>query len=363
MSNPVRIPRLNTNDDQVRIVSISAVVGDTVEAGQVLAEVESDKATVVVEADRPGYVRAVCHAAGALARVGEVLVWISDSPDAEIPEPSDDEASDDIQQDRGRPTAGALALARKYSLDTDSVPISGTRLTVSDVEAYLARRDAAQTEPSLRRATAPEASGRLEQLTPQAAAMARFVGWHAREAVPAYLEIAYDVSPWESFAESFRAEHDLLSSPLVGLMAYQLARQAARNPYVNATIADGKRYVYNEVNLGFTIHASNGVFLPVIRGADKMTRLDFVRTFTQFHRKTLRGRLGPADLGGATIAITSAARWPVRRHIPVLPPHVSLIVAHSAGRDGEATLGATYDHRLLDGATAVSVLSDLAKPD
>jgi hypothetical protein len=66
---------------------------------------------------------------------------------------------------------------------------------------------------------------------------------------------------------------------------------------------------------------------------------------------------------GATIAFTSMARWNVSRHVPILPPHTGLIVAHSAPRgSGRAVLGATYDHRLLSGFDVVQVLQALAQP-
>jgi hypothetical protein len=68
-------------------------------------------------------------------------------------------------------------------------------------------------------------------------------------------------------------------------------------------------------------------------------------------------------MSGATLAFTSRARWNVSRHVPILPPHTGLIVAHSAPRgSGRAVLGATYDHRLLSGFDAVKVLQALVQP-
>jgi hypothetical protein len=57
------------------------------------------------------------------------------------------------------------------------------------------------------------------------------------------------------------------------------------------------------------------------------------------------------------------ARWNVSRHVPVLPPYTSLIVAHAAPVSGQGTLGATYDHRVLTGFDALSALRALAKPE
>src|SRR5262249_1300554 len=69
------------------------------------------------------------------------------------------------------------------------------------------------------------------------------------------------------------------------------------------------------------------------------------------------------ESSGATVSLSSMARWGVSRHTPILPPQTSLIVAHAASdRSGTAVLGATYDHRLLTGFDVVNVLRALAQP-
>ena len=67
-------------------------------------------------------------------------------------------------------------------------------------------------------------------------------------------------------------------------------------------------------------------------------------------------------MSGATISFSSMARWQASRHIPVLPPNTAIIVAHAAARDGSATIGATYDHRILSGFDAISVLRGIITP-
>jgi hypothetical protein len=68
-------------------------------------------------------------------------------------------------------------------------------------------------------------------------------------------------------------------------------------------------------------------------------------------------------LTGATISFSSMARWHVTRHVPVLPPYTSLIVAHAAAVNGRGTLGATYDHRVLTGFDALSAIRALSVPE
>ena len=92
-------------------------------------------------------------------------------------------------------------------------------------------------------------------------------------------------------------------------------------------------------------------------------RREFVERLGQLQRGALAHALRSADLTGATVSFSSMARWNVSRHIPVLPPHTSLIVAHAASRDGVGTLGATYDHRVLTGFDALAAIRALSTPE
>ena len=80
-------------------------------------------------------------------------------------------------------------------------------------------------------------------------------------------------------------------------------------------------------------------------------------------RSALGHRLRSADLTGATVSFSSMARWNVSRHVPVLPPFTSLMIAHAATFNGIGTLGATYDHRVLTGVDALSAVRDISVPE
>jgi pyruvate/2-oxoglutarate dehydrogenase complex dihydrolipoamide acyltransferase (E2) component len=74
-------------------------------------------------------------------------------------------------------------------------------------------------------------------------------------------------------------------------------------------------------------------------------------------------KLRPDEATGATLSFSSMSRWNVSRHIPILPPQTSLIVAHAAPKKaGHSVLGASYDHRLLSGFDVLQVLQALSRP-
>ena len=132
---------------------------------------------------------------------------------------------------------------------------------------------------------------------------------------------------------------------------------------INATIVDDHRYQYRPVNLGFTVQVGEMLYLTVVRDAQDMDVARFIAALGEVQRHAMAHRLPPDEASGATLSFSSMARWNVSRHIPVLPPHTSLIVAHAAPKaTGGAVLGASYDHRLLTGFDVTQVLQALSRP-
>jgi pyruvate/2-oxoglutarate dehydrogenase complex dihydrolipoamide acyltransferase (E2) component len=362
MPHPIHAPRINNNDDEMRLSRVWVRVGARVQPGERLAELETEKATVTIESDRRGYILRIAADADAMVTVGSILMFIGDTPDEPMVDPAPDTAGEIQIAATTQPTAKARQLLEQHQLHGEDIPARGERLTVEDVERYLASKpaDRARAEPAS--AVRPLAAGTAVPLTMEERGMLRSVLWHRDEAVPAYLEVQFDQPPWEEHARAYASEHRLLSDPLIPLIAYRLVTIAGRHPKLRSTIVDGRRHVYDHVNLGFTIQVESNLYLVVVQRAETCDRPQFINALNQLHRKAIAHKLGPDDLTGPTLAFSSMARWQVERHVPILPPHVSMIVAHTVGSDNRAVLGATYDHRVLSGGDAVEILHQLCQP-
>jgi pyruvate/2-oxoglutarate dehydrogenase complex dihydrolipoamide acyltransferase (E2) component len=140
----------------------------------------------------------------------------------------------------------------------------------------------------------------------------------------------------------------------------ELMRQT---PKMNATLVGGQFYQYRQVNLGFTMQVGETLYLTVMRNADDLEQESFVSKLGELQRRAMSKKLGPEESHGATVAFTSMSRWNVSRHVPIMPPYTSVIVAHTASRHSRtAVLGATYDHRVLSGFDVVRLLQCLSRP-
>lgn len=370
MPYPLHVPRVNNNDDTVTVTELKVQVGDFVRRGQVVGAVETDKAVLDVEADRDGWVLAFVAQLAQPAAVGSVLLWLGDSVDEPAPAAACG-ATPTAGRGGGRPTAGARARLKALGLQAEQVPAAGERLNEADIDAWLAAQGrsappvaamagAAAAPPAER---TPDVPGEFEPLSPDEHGMLATVLWHRDHAAAGYIELEVDPAPWEAHARRHAEQHRLLMPPLLPLMAHRLVELVRAEPRLNAAIVGDRRYRYADVNLGFTVQAGRTLYLTVVRGADRLDAARFVDAMGDLQRRALAHKLAPAEMSGATVAFTSMARWNVSRHVPILPPHTGLIVAHSAPRgSGRAVLGASYDHRLLSGFDVVQVLQALAQP-
>lgn len=363
------VPRINNNDDEVKLVGLHIAAGDQLTKGQVIAQVETDKAIVDVEASSDGFVLSVNGVVDEVVRVGSVLCWLGSSADEPLPVATSNEAAA-TPQSNAAPTAKAAALLAEHGLNASQVPATGDRLSVADVERYLATagkqtgsnaQSSAQSSAPPNEAM-PEVAGEFRALKSEERGMLATVSWHREHAVPGYIEIPYDPAPWEAFAQSFGKDHGLLLSPLLPLMAWGLVELARDNPRLNATIIGNKRYEYSGVNLGFTVQAGEVLYLAVVRDAVALGPLGFVNALVDLQRRAAGHKLGPKEIQGTTIGFSSMARWKVSRHIPILSPQTAVMVAHAVSADGSGVLGATYDHRVINGSDVASMLRKLSKP-
>ena len=365
MATPLHAPRVNNNDDIVQVIAFRVGVGDYIEKGDIVLDVETDKAIVEVAAENDGYViKLMCEVDDRVA-VGSILLWQGSSLDEPVPE-----AVVAVSGGGGNalPTARARALLKELGLDASVVPTRGERLTLADVESHMAahgiqRRDRTPAVSVSLQENLPDVPGDLCDLNAEERGMLITVSWHRDHAAATYLEVEYDPKAWEDHAAAYASANKLMLSPLLPLLTYRLVQLVKASPRINATVVNGKRFQYRPVNLGFTVQAGETLYLTVVRAADTLETRAFIEALGEVQRHAIQRKLSREETSGATIAFSSMARWNVSRHIPILPPYCSLMIAHAAPKgSGRAVLGASYDHRILSGFDVARLLMDLAKP-
>lgn len=160
-------------------------------------------------------------------------------------------------------------------------------------------------------------------------------------------------------------------SPLL-IMAKAIIWAVRRNPTVNSSWTDEEIIVRHYVNLGIAAATPRGLIVPNIKEAQGMTLLELAKQLEQLTLTARDGKTPPTDMSGGTITITNIGVFGMDTGTPILNPGEVGIVALGTIKlkpwvvDGEVrprfvtTLGASFDHRVVDGDVASRFLADVA---
>jgi pyruvate dehydrogenase E2 component (dihydrolipoyllysine-residue acetyltransferase) len=340
----VIMPALGMNQDTGRLVAWLRAEGERVARGEPIMEIETDKATVEVEAPADGVLAGITAREGDEVPVGQRVAVIL-RPGEVLAAPA-------------RPAASPLArrLAAEAGLDLAGLGGSGPGGAVK--AADVARAAPAPPPP------APPA--RERGIWP---AMARRTA-ESWAAVPHfYLEREVDAGRLESWrASALRTAADVTITDLLVRLA---GACLPRHPLVNGRW-DGSRTVASDgVHVGIAVAVEQGLLVPVVRDADRLTLAQVAARRADLVARAREGRLRPEDMSGATFTISNLGMYAVDAFSAIVDQPQAAILAVGRIRDGlvpadgvaqvrrRLRLTLSCDHRAVDGARAAAFLTDL----
>jgi pyruvate dehydrogenase E2 component (dihydrolipoamide acetyltransferase) len=413
----VVLPQMGLEVAEGVVLALPVEVGQAVAEGDVVAEVETDKAIAEVPAPRAGVITAIEVSLEDTIPIGTVIVRIGDSADevgepATVPmtEPTDAEAAVDAiaagdpvgarapadviapASNGATSTTGKTADGRRFraapiarraaaanGIDLQLVTGTGPsgRITLGDVERAIAAGDQAPARETPAADTPNETGGgRLEPLSATRQSIARRLS--ESQLVPQYT-LSREIDAGWLLAEKQRlSAAGPVKIGVLDLLLAALAETISRHRTLAASFVPGRdgeppSYRHPEaIDLGVAVATDRGLLVPVIRGADGRTLSELVLERSRLVDLTRAGRLGPADMGGAAATLSSLGTFGVDSFTAMLNPGESAILA--AGRAVEKlvprergvavapliSLTFTFDHRVVDGAVGGAALSELA---
>lgn len=411
----VEMPKMGDTMEEGKILHWIKHEGDTVKKGEALAEVETDKVNIEIEAFASGILRKILVNEGESAPIGASIAYIGA---AEEPLPSEAggngasaKAAEPKAQSKAAPTAPApqaqVATAPAPAPAAQPTTRTGGRIFISP----LARRFAEEHEVDYRQLRGTGPNGRIikldiEAALKQAAPAALFVP----EAVPAGIDTGEVVEiPLTSMrrtiakrlAQSMQsAPHFYVTSVIdtgkLGELRKQINEYAAtdpnpikvsfndliikavaiallRMPQVNVSFAEDKLIQKKQVHIGVAVALEQGLIVPVLHNADKRGILDIARESRRLAEAARTNKLKPEDLSGGTFTISNLGMFDVESFTAVINPPESAILAVGsitptpAVIDGQVVVRErmkvtlSSDHRALDGAIAARFLQEVKR--
>jgi len=385
----IRMPRLVDTMTQGAVVAWRKKEGERVRAGEVIAEIEADKATVDLEAPGDGTLARIIVPAGAgkvevgsvlaiLDEIGQMAPASNDQPSA-VPPPVSD--GDEVQpaQPAVAITSLARSMARQAGLEVFSLQGSGPegRVVLADVIKALG------LQPNSAGAPAPAAAAALAQETSHVDApyveiphsrirqvIAGRLGESKRTIPHFYLEASCRVDALLRVRAEVAGRRDGGLKLSINDFAIRAAALALRSvPEANASWTDSAARRYRQIDLAFAVATESGLVAPVVRDADRKGLAELATEVGDLARRAREGRLRLDELQGGTFTVSNLGMYGVDAIYAIInPPQAGILGLGAAAPrpvavDGSVVIATmmtctlSADHRVLDGASGARFLS------
>ena len=396
MATSVVMPALEMAQETGKIVSWVKKEGDAIRKGEILLEVETDKAVVEIEASADGVLGGVKSQAGAVVPVGTTIAWIL-APGEQVPaETASAAPSARTMTEQSRPsTAPSTRTAPPASTGTAAsssgdvqispkarrlakelgVDIAGLRgtgpdgiITSDDITAAANSRAAAPTP-----APAPAATG--SSLSTVARLMAERTTQSWTQVPHFFLVRELDATALNDVRAKLGPgiEKDRgVKLTVTDLLVAVVARVLKKHPKMNATWSGNGIQMNPDINVSVAMAVTDGVVGAVIPKASSAALGDISVQRRDLAERARGGKLKPSDVANGTFSITNLGMYKIDAFSAIIPPPQAAILA--VGRISDRvvavngqpavrpmlTLTLSSDHRVVDGAQAALFLNDLA---
>lgn len=417
MAKEIKMPQLSDTMDAGKILVWHKKVGDEINRGDILAEVETDKANLEIEAFDKGTLLQIATAVGETAAVGSIIAVIGakgesvstngsngapkeaqSAPEkvapaakevaAAVPSPTQAPASVDSNGSSGRIKASPLArkIAMSQGIDLSTIEGSGPdgRIVKKDVEAASGGAPAAPSQaaqevkpaytPSTPRpASSGPVGGTSTALSKMRQTIARRMQESVTEAPHFYTTVSINMGETIRLREALKKKPDYKGISVNHFVVKAAAYALAHEPRVNGAIRNGELFQPDSINVGIIVAVDDGLLIPVIRDTDQLCMKDVVFEARAGVERARAGRPNSSDLSGGTFSISNLGMFDVENFTAIINPGQGAILAVSAIQDQPVVSGdkvvpgkimkatLSVDHRIIDGVMAGTFMKHFRK--
>lgn len=356
MTQAVTMPALSDTMGAGRLVKWTKKAGDKVSKGDVIAEVETDKAVMEVEAFQDGYLGGPLMEEGTEAPVGETIGYINDSPaevseakSATVPRPANSDGRITATPVNAPPVSAVLAAslsAMRPAARPHKRPSLPARAGFKSRQQY---------EPGSSGVNTAIAAGppyRLERASSLREAVAR--NMMASASTPSFHVTAQlPLQPMISAAQTHHYSLSLLLARACGLTI-------AAHPLFNTAYTPDGLARRDRIDIGIAFDNGEGLITPVLRDVAGRSLTELSEDWTRLRERANSRRLAPADYSGATFYLSDLGVHSVVHDFDsIIPIGACAILSVAAAGPQGAFCTLTCDHRVVFGADAARFLQTL----
>lgn len=359
---PVLVPQVNVNDDEVRLIRWEVSDGATLAIGDLLCIVETSKAATEITAEAAGVFKPTAPLDEMIA-VGAPLGYIGPSlPEIEAWLAERAQAARTATLAGGvKATPRAAALAEQHHVGLADIAAAGVTGTIkeSDVERFVAARrgaraDAAPAAPAASAAVPAALRPNLSDpvaLTRHERSVIDGLQSMQRSLILTTLDFDVDLGAYAAGLAALQRGGAMVSFQHLVIAA--LGRALPEFPRLMSFRDAAEVYTYRQADIAFVLRSPDGrLFTPVVRNVSALTPTDVARQCGALAMRVNRGRIAPEDLDAACFTVSHIAEPGVSRFTALPNRFQSAILAIAAMRGSVVTCTLSYDHGLCDGTYA-----------
>ena len=376
----MKIPSPGESITEVEIASWLVSDGDFVKKDQIIAEIDSDKATLELPAEESGVI-ALAAEEGDVVKVGQVVCKIdisvketiqSDgsapkSNSAEVAQSSVKNVSETVQKETSKdpvvsPAARKIAIERNIDINSITPTGKGGRITKQDI--LLGKPAMGSTNQKDR----PESRQKLSMLRRKVAE--RLVSVKNETAMlTTFNEVdmssIFDLR--KKYKEKFKNKHGV-NLGFMSFFTLASVRALKEFPAVNSMIDKQEMISYDYCDISIAVSGPKGLMVPVIRNAEKMSFKDIEMEVKKLAEKARDGKISVDEMTGGTFTISNGGVFGSMLSTPIInPPQSAILGMHNIVERPMAIngkveikpvmyLALSYDHRIIDGRESVGFL-------
>lgn len=387
MAISVVMPALEMAQETGKLISWLKKEGDPVSKGDLLLEIETDKAVMEIESPGDGILAGIRVQAGTEVPVGQTIAWIvsqGEAPPAEDATTATGRRADSVKT-AASPVAAVAAskaaiheirispkarrLAKEHGLDLTALRGTGPGGEILTADILAAAGAGTATAPPAQSASGALALGPVAKLMAERTAQSWTTVPHffvTREVDATNLKLVR-----QKLLPSVEKSHGAKLT-LTDLLVALVARALTKHSRINASWVENGIRNNPEINVAIAMAVEDGVVTGVIHNADKQQLGEIAVQRRDLAERARGGKLRPADLAKGTFTISNLGMFKVDAFSAIITPPQAAILAvgriadRVAPYNGQAairpmmSLTLSSDHRVIDGARAASFMDDLA---
>jgi pyruvate dehydrogenase E2 component (dihydrolipoamide acetyltransferase) len=372
MPREIVMPQLSETMAEGDLVAWLVPEGAKLRAGEPIAEIETDKSTVELEAPEDGTLERIVARAGTQAvAVGQVLAILRGVAER------DSAGANTTSATSAAAPRGASPLARRMAahsgLDIEAIAGSGAdgRIVRSDVERALGRLAVPHVASEPKRATADSESYRVERLSRARRTIGERLGAAKRDIPHFYLHVDCEIGASVSLREQLNRRSPTRRYSLTDFVVRAVALALRDVPALNASYVDGELRLHEEVDVAIAVASDAGLITPIVRSAARKSLAEISDEARELVARAREGRLAPHEYQGGTFSVSNLGMFGVDGLYAIVnPPQLAILGVgrvhpRPVARDGaivvepvtQLTLSA--DHRVVDGAIGAKFLGTI----